>query len=74
MTDQADEPIFIQYLCYLKSAPGMWSHYEGYVAVFAPDDAEEHDIFAWAVRQLSQTSFKDRPSLSSWRLERIEKA
>jgi hypothetical protein len=51
----------------------MWEHYEGYVDVCARDDAEEDDIFTRAVRQLAHTSFPDRPSRSSWQLERIEK-
>lgn len=63
MTDQAsDEPVFIQYLCYISSVPPP---YEGYV--------KRDDIFSRTVRHLSQTSFPDRPNLSSWRLERIEK-
>ncbi|MEI6385682.1 MAG: hypothetical protein WCQ50_03540 [Spirochaetota bacterium] len=74
MTDQViDEPVFIQYLCYISSVAGMWAPYEGYVEVYAPEDAKRDDIFSRVVRHLSQTSFPDRPSLSSWRLERIEK-
>lgn len=72
MSDQA-EPVFIQYLCYISSVPGMWAQYEGCVEVYAPDDEGERDIFTRAVHKLARTSFPDRPSLSSWRLERIEK-
>lgn len=72
MSDQA-EPVFIQYLCYISSVSGMWAQYEGCVEVYAPEDEEERDIFTRAVQKLAQTSFPDRPNLSSWRLERIEK-
>jgi hypothetical protein len=73
MSDQASEPVFIQYLCYISSAPGMWARYEGYVEVYAPEDEGESDIFTRAVQKLARTSFPDRPNLSGWRLERIEK-
>jgi hypothetical protein len=72
MSDQA-EPVFIQYLCYISCVPGMWAQYEGCVEVYAPEDEGERDIFTRAVHKLARTSFPDRPSLSSWRLERIEK-
>jgi hypothetical protein len=73
MQNQTSEPVFIQYLCYLRSAPGMWTPYDGYVEVSAPEGAADDDIFERAVRKLSRTSFPDRPSLSSWLLEKIEK-
>ena len=71
MSDQA-EPVFIQYLCYISSVPGMWAQYEGCVEVYAPEDEGERDIFTRAVHKLARTSFPDRPNLSSWRLECIE--
>jgi hypothetical protein len=65
MSDQASEPVFIQYLCYISSAPGMWAQYEGYMEVYAPEDEEDSDIFARTMRQLARTSFPDRFSISS---------
>ena len=59
-----------QYRCHLRSAPGVWTQYDGYVDVWASDESE---VFERAVRQLARTSFPDRPSLSSWALERIER-
>lgn len=64
-----DEPAPRRFRCWLRSAPGMWAQYDGSVDVVACDEA---DVFGLAVRQLARTSFPDRPSLSSWRLERIE--
>jgi hypothetical protein len=61
---------FMKFRCWLRSAPGMWEQYDGHVDVFAPDEGE---VFERAVRELARTSFADRPSLSSWRLERIER-
>jgi hypothetical protein len=46
----------------------MWAQYEGYMKVYEPEDEEDSDIFARAVRQLAQTSFPDRFSLSIWKL------
>jgi hypothetical protein len=54
---------------WLRSAPGMWARYDGYVDVFI-NSIEE--AFKAAVRQLARTSFPDRPSMSSWELDRIE--
>jgi hypothetical protein len=61
---------FVKFRCWLRSAPGMWEQYDGHVDVFAVDESE---VFERAVRELARTSFKDRPGLSSWRLERIER-
>ena len=69
-----DEPNFVQYLCYVRSAPGMWSHYDGYVEIYADVDATEDEIFDKAVYTLARTSFPDRPSRSSWMLDRVERA
>lgn len=68
-----NEPAYVQYLCYLSSVPGMWASYDGYVEVHAPSDAGNDAVFEMAVRTLARTSFPDRPSLSSWRLDRIER-
>lgn len=64
-----DEPTFKRYRCHLRSAPGMWAQYDGHVDVWAPEESEAFDR---AVRELARTSFPDRASLSSWRLERVE--
>jgi len=64
------EQTYHKYRCYLRSASGMWECYDGYVDIFA---ANEDDVFTRAVQQLARTSFPDRPSMSSWRLERIER-
>lgn len=60
-----------RYKVTLRSAPGMWTHYSGYVMVLA--DCPE-DAFANAVRKLALTSFPDRPHLDSWKHIRTEEA
>lgn len=52
----------------------MWERYSGYVEVFAPDTATDQEVFEKAVKTLAKTSFPDRPSLSSWKLDRVERA
>lgn len=47
----------------------MWTKYDGFVDVWSPDESE---VFERAVHQLARNGFSDRPSMSSWRLERIE--
>ncbi|CAA9890779.1 conserved hypothetical protein [Candidatus Methylobacter favarea] len=74
MYNQIDEAVFVQYLCYIRSASGMWAAYDGYVEVHAPDNATDDEIFRKAVQTLARTSFPDRPSLSSWVLDRVERA
>ncbi|OAI04895.1 hypothetical protein [Methylomonas methanica] len=74
MLDESQLPVYVQYLCYLHSAPGMWEHYSGYVEVYAPKTATDSEVFEKAVQTLSRSSFPDRPSLSSWVLEHIERA
>lgn len=74
MFDESQEPIYVQYLCHMRSMPGMWEHYSGYVEVYAPDTATDHEVFEQAVQTLARTSFPDRPSLSSWKLDRVERA
>lgn len=63
------EPEYRKYRCHLRSAPGMWTFYEGHVDVHSPS---EDEVFQRAVRTLARTSFPDRPSLSSWKCEGIE--
>lgn len=54
----------------LRSAPGMWAQYEGDVQVFSEN---EDTAFADAVRKLARSSFPDRPSLTSWICQHIER-
>ncbi|MCD9124006.1 hypothetical protein [Cupriavidus sp. UGS-1] len=70
MDYQDSEAPMTLYRCHLRSAPGMWAQYDGHVDVYADDQDE---VFRLAVRKLAATSFPDRPSLSSWRLEGIER-
>lgn len=65
-----EEVKYQRYRCYMHSAPGMWTYYEGTVDVWSPDESE---VFIRAVKELARTSFPDRPSLSSWRIDLIEK-
>lgn len=67
--DTDDAPPTRRYRCWLRSRPGMWAQYDGYVDVWAPD---ESFVFSLAVRQLALGAFPDRPSPYSWILERIE--
>lgn len=67
--DTDDQPAS-KYRCYVRSAPGMWEQYEGYVDVWAYSEGE---VFDKAVRELTRTSFRDRPGRDSWILQRIEK-
>lgn len=57
-----------QYRVYVRSKPGMYAQYDGYVDVWVRED---QDIFDQAVRELRRTSFPDR-SRDMWRLDRIE--
>lgn len=70
-----DEEVIAEntYRVYLKSAPGMWAQYDGHVDVNGSGDADDQELFQKAVGKLARTSFPDRPSLSSWRLEKIER-
>jgi hypothetical protein len=72
---EAAEPTFSKYRVYLSSVPGHWERYDGHVDVFAPDDVADlsGEVFVRAVRTLARTSFPDRPSTSSWRMERFER-
>lgn len=51
-----------RYRVTLRSAPGMWARYEGYVDVVARED---EDIAAKACAKLRRTAFPDRPA-SAW--------
>jgi hypothetical protein len=48
----------------------MWAQYEGDVQVFSEN---EDTAFADAVRKLARSSFPDRPSLTSWICQHIER-
>ena len=63
-----ERPLF-RYRVHLRSAPGLWERYDGYVDVSAQS---EDDAFGCAVRKLAQTSFPDRGSRSSWKLDSVE--
>lgn len=59
---------------YVRSTPGMWEVYDGYVDVSVPAHSSEHEIFTAAVRRLGETSFRDRRGiLDAWRLDSIER-
>lgn len=73
MASDYQEPNYIHYLCFLRSAPGMWTFYAGSVEVTALDTDTDDDIFQKAVTILARSSFPDRPGLSSWVFERIER-
>ncbi|MEX3929777.1 hypothetical protein AB4Y36_38200 [Paraburkholderia sp. BR10936] len=57
---------------WLRSTPGMWATYDGYVDLYAPRGADEDSLFREAVRRLSRSSFPDRPSLASWQFDSAE--
>lgn len=59
MFDESQEPVYVQYLCHMRSMPGMWEHYSGYVEVYAPDTATDHEVFEQAVQTLARTSFPE---------------
>jgi len=57
------------YKVWLRSVPGMYGQYNGYVDVVASD--EDHAVER-AMRELQRTTFKDRgPSM--WRVEKVER-
>lgn len=64
---------YINYRCNLRSAPGMWTAYDGHVDIYAPEDADDEELFTQAVKQLARTAFPDRPSLSSWIFESAQR-
>jgi len=53
---------------YLKSVPGPYAQYDGYVDVPEPDNG---DPFLAAVNKLRRTSFPDR-RVDMWICEKIE--
>lgn len=58
----------MKFRVWLRSKPGMWATYDGYVDVTV--DSQD-DAFAAAVRELRAKSFPDR-SLDAWTLDKIE--
>lgn len=55
------------YKVYLRSVPGPYEQYDGFVRVSAEDEAEAVEL---AIRQLRRTTFPDR-SAAMWRVERV---
>jgi hypothetical protein len=66
---------FVTMRCYVRSTPGMWEVYDGYVDVSVPEHSTDREVFAAAVTWLGETSFRDRRScgLDAWRLESVER-
>ena len=64
---------FQEAICFrvwLRSKPGMWALYDGFVDVVA---LNEEEAKMNAVKKLGRTSFPDRGHLSAWIIEKIEK-
>jgi hypothetical protein len=57
-----------RYRVWLRSVPGFYEQYDGYVDVVAEDTEDAKRV---ALRKLKQTSFPDR-NASMWRVERVE--
>ncbi|MEX3950582.1 hypothetical protein AB4Y45_25580 [Paraburkholderia sp. EG287A] len=66
------EPRLLRWRVWLHSAPGMWATYDGFVDIHAPRNSTRQELFVAAVRELARTSFSDRPTLDSWRLDSLE--
>ena len=58
-----------KYRVKMRSTPGFYEQYSGYVEVFAADDG---DAIERAFRELKRTSFPYR-SRSCWKVERVER-
>jgi hypothetical protein len=68
-----DDPLFTpdqSFRVWLRSVPGFYEQYAGYVDVVACD---EDEACAKAIRQLRRTSFPER-SAAMWRVEKVEAA
>lgn len=57
------------YRVYIRSRPGMWELYNGYVDVQASDDSAAIDA---ALTKLARGAFSDR-SRSAWIVEKVER-
>lgn len=68
MSDQRTADEYKRFRVQMHSAPGMWARYDGHVDVLV---ADIDSAFAEAVKKLARTSFPDRASLSSWRLDGV---
>lgn len=58
----------MKYRVWVRSVPGMYAQYDGYVDVHADDKWDAEDA---ALEKLKRTSFPDR-SKSMWKIERVE--
>lgn len=61
---------FTLYRCWMRSVPGFYEQYDGYVDALCESDQQE-DIFLAACLVLRRTSFPDRNS-TMWKMERYE--
>jgi len=57
-----------KYRVWIRSNPGFYEQYNGYVDVFAEDDK---NAIQAALKKLKRTSFPDRDN-SMWRIEKVE--
>lgn len=68
MDDDDTNDTWREYRVWLRSVPGPYEQYDGYVDVWA-EDAEQAKVEA--VTKLTRTSFPDR-SVNEWKVERVE--
>lgn len=57
------------YRVWLRSVPGFYAQYDGYVDVYAEDEEEAVEK---ALRKLQRESFPDR-GRGMWRVEKVER-
>lgn len=57
--------------CFMKTQPGMYAQYDGYVEVMCQENAEWDEIFNAAFRKLKTTAFPDHAS-SLWTMTRMK--
>ena len=58
-----------RYKVWMRSVPGAYEQYDGYVEVVAEDD---EDAVERAFAKLKRTSFPDR-NRSMWKVDRVER-
>ena len=56
---------------WLRSKPGMYAQYDGYVDTWVDEDADRDDIFYAACSELKRKSFPDR-NAGMWTMEKYE--
>jgi hypothetical protein len=61
----------LHYRCHMRSVPGPYTQYDGYVDVWCDGDCWS-DVFDEAVRELQRTAFADRAA-AQWRLLNIKR-